>query len=110
MKMRVIGLATLGMVVSSQVLAQTVVISPEERTIIHEYVLKEKIRPHKFKEHVVVGAKLPEDVQLAPIPEAWGPALQPYRYVYSDDHIILVDPSTRRVVQLIELELGPHGA
>lgn len=63
MKVRVIGFAAVvGMVLSSQAIAQNVAITPEGRTTIHEYLIKEKIEPHIFKEHVVVETTLPEDV------------------------------------------------
>jgi hypothetical protein len=35
-------------------------------------------------------------------PEAWGPKLRTYRYVYGDDRIFFVDPANRRVIQVIE--------
>ena len=79
-----------------------VVISPERRTMMRNYVVKERVRPRTFKERVVVGATLPEDVELAPVPEPWGPELRSYRYVYGDDRIYLVEPSSRRVIQVIE--------
>jgi hypothetical protein len=37
-------------------------------------VYKEKIKPRKkIKQEVVVGSTLPEQVELVPVPEAWGP-------------------------------------
>jgi len=87
---------------STQAFAQAVVIAPEQRTVIRDYVVKEKIRPHKLQSRVTVGATLPADVELAPVPQAWGPTFSSYRYVYTGDDVVLVDPSTRRVVQVIE--------
>ena len=75
---------------------------PEQRTIIKDYVVKEKIRPHKLQSRVTVGATLPADVELAPVPETWGPSFRSYRYVYTGDDVVLVDPSSRRVVQVID--------
>jgi hypothetical protein len=82
--------------------AQTIVVAPEQRTAIREYVVKEKVRPHKLQSRVTVGATLPADVELAPVPETWGPSFHSYRYIYTGDDVVLVDPSSRRVIDVIE--------
>jgi hypothetical protein len=82
--------------------AQTVVVAPEQRTVIRDYVVKEKVRPHKLQSRVTVGGTLPADVELAPVPETWGPSFRSYRYVYTGDDVLLVDPSSRRVVEVID--------
>lgn len=87
---------------TTQAFAQAVVIAPEQRTIIKEYVVKEKVRPYQMQSRVTVGAVLPADVELAPVPQAWGPAFRSYRYVYTGDDVVLVDPSSRRVVEIID--------
>src|SRR5256885_15421998 len=83
-------------------MAQTVVVAPEQRTIIKDYVAKERVRPFKLQSRVTVGATLPADVELAPVPETWGPAFRSYRYVYTGDDVVLVEPGTRRVVEVID--------
>ena len=101
--MKRVLLATAAVVLlAGPVMAQTVVIAPEQRTIIKDYVVKEKIRPHKLQSRVTVGATLPADVELAPVPETWGPSFRSYRYVYTGDDVVLVDPSSRRVVEVID--------
>jgi hypothetical protein len=82
--------------------AETVVIEPEQRTVIKQYVTKEKVAPLKIEEKISVGARLPADVELRAVPSAWGPKLSKYRYVYSGDHVYLVEPSNRTVVHVIE--------
>src|SRR5207248_2175383 len=52
---------------TTQAFAQAVVIAPEQRTLIRDYVVKEKIRPHRLQSRVTVGATLPADVELAPV-------------------------------------------
>ena len=98
------GVAALAILASSQAYAQTtsVTIAPEQRTKIKEYVVREKVKPVTVKERVTVGATLPADVELATIPADWGPELRSYRYVYTDNHVALVEPSSRRVVQIID--------
>jgi len=87
---------------ASAAMAQAIVIEPEQRTRIKEYVVKEKVRPAPIKERVTVGAVLPADVELVAVPETWGPSIRQYRYVYWDNHVVLVEPSSRRVVQIID--------
>lgn len=83
-------------------MAQTIVVAPEQRTIIRDYVVKEKVRPYKLQSRVIVGSTLPADVELAPVPETWGPSFRSYRYIYTGDDVVLVDPSDRRVVHVID--------
>lgn len=82
--------------------ADTIVVEPEQRTIIKEYVVKEKVAPVRVKERIAVGTRVPPDVELRAAPSAWGPKFSKYRYVYSDDHIYLVEPSNRTVIQVID--------
>lgn len=99
---RILLAAAVTVLAASPLMAQTVVIAPEQRAVIKEYVVKEKVRPFKLQSRVTVGATLPADVELAPVPETWGPAFRSYRYVYTGDDIVLVDPSSRRVVEVID--------
>src|SRR5207249_2225246 len=80
----------------------TVMIAPEQRTKIKEYVVQQKVKPIVVKERVAVGATLPTDVELMAVPNDWGPDVARYRYVYSDNQVVLVEPSSRRVVQIID--------
>jgi hypothetical protein len=88
----------------AQALAQSVSveIAPEQRTRIKEYVVKEKVSPITVRERVTVGATLPADVELRTVPADWGPSVSRYRYVYHDNHVVLVEPSSRRVIQIID--------
>jgi hypothetical protein len=90
--------------ISSAAFAQTSVIqvAPEQRTKIKEYVVQKTIVPVRMSEKVVIGAAVPQDVALVSAPGDWGPAYKDYRFFYSDDHVILVDPSTRKVIQIID--------
>ena len=75
-------------------------IEPEYRTKIRTYVTEHKIRPVQQK--IVVGQPVPREVELEAVPADWGPSLTKYRYVYSGERVMLVDPSTRTVVQEID--------
>jgi hypothetical protein len=82
--------------------AGTMQIEPEYRTRIHSYVTEHKIRPVETRERIVVGSPVPRDVELEAVPTEWGPSLTRYRYVYSGERVMLVDPETRTVVQEVE--------
>jgi hypothetical protein len=99
------GAAAIAVLASGEILSAqttTIEIAPEQRTRIKEYVVKEKVKPVTVKERVSVGATLPADVELVAVPETWGPSVSKYRYVYSDNHVVLVEPSSRRIVQIID--------
>jgi Protein of unknown function (DUF1236) len=76
--------------------------TPEQRTHIREYVVRERVAPVTVKERVHVGARLPADVELRTVPADWGPSVSKYRYIYSDNRVYFVEPSSREVVQVIE--------
>jgi hypothetical protein len=87
-------------------LAQTVGVSvnvaPEERTVIKEYVVKEKVPTVTMRERISVGARVPADIELRAVPSQWGAPYAKYRYVYSGDNVYLVDPSSREVVTIVD--------
>jgi hypothetical protein len=80
----------------------TVVIAPEQRTKIKQYVVQQRVKPVTLRERVTVGAVLPAEVEFAAVPSDWGPELGRYRYVYSGNDVVLVEPSSRRVIQIID--------
>lgn len=77
-------------------------IEPQYRTKIKSYVTEKRVRPVTTQEQIVVGAKVPTSVELEAVPADWGPSVSKYRYVYSHDRVMLVDPGTRTVVQEID--------
>jgi len=76
--------------------------APEQRTHIKEYVVRERVAPVVVREHVRVGATLPADVELRTVPADWGPSVSKYRYVYSDDRVYFVEPSSRKVIYEVD--------
>ena len=82
--------------------AAAVQIEPEYRTKIRTYVTEHKVRSVQSRERIVVGQPVPREVELEAVPVDWGPSLTKYRYVYSGERVMLVDPSTRTVVQEID--------
>ena len=92
-----------GLLIGTQALAQAIIeFSPEQRTRIKEYVVKERVAPVTVRERITVGATLPAEVELRTVPSDWGPNVTRYRYVYHDNHVVLVEPSNRKVIQILE--------
>jgi len=77
-------------------------IEPQYRTKIKSYVTEKRMRPVTTQERIVVGAQVPASVELETVPADWGPSVTKYRYVYSNDRVMLVDPGTRTVIQEID--------
>lgn len=76
---------------------QAVVVTPEQRTVIREYVHKHPLASiNLLGVELNVGSILPDTVELREVPETQ------YRYTVVGDHTVLVDPGTRRVVEVIE--------
>ena len=76
--------------------------SPVSYSKFTEMVVENQVRPVETRERIVVGATLPEEVELRAVPPDWGPTVTQYRYVYTNDHVVLVEPSSRKVVQIVE--------
>jgi hypothetical protein len=71
-------------------------------------MVKEKMKPVTMREKIAVGGALPADVELRTAPSTWGTGFSNYRYVYANEGVIVVEPSTRRVVQIID-GMNPSG-
>ena len=83
----------------------TLTIEPAHRTIIKQYVVKEHVRPMKIKENVTIGAVLPEDVSLQPVPQEWvttAPEVSSYEYFDWNGKVVFVEPKSRKVVSIVE--------
>ena len=68
----------------------------------HHYVVEEHVPSYAWAEHprVVVGDVLPaEGVTLRPVPREYG--VTNYQYTVVDNTPVLVDPATRRIVEVV---------
>jgi hypothetical protein len=97
----------IGLFAGGYALAQdaTLVIQPEQRTVIHEYIVKEHVKPMVLKEQIEVGTAIPQDVELAPMTEAIYtkiPQSKRYEMMYWNGHAVFVDPDSRKVVQIVD--------
>lgn len=93
MKKLLLGAAALA-VIATPAFAQLldIQIGPRER----EYIVKEG-RSVSYDGPVTVGAVLPADVEFYSVPE-----VTTYRYAVVNDRRVIVEPSTRRIIQIVE--------
>jgi hypothetical protein len=76
-------------------------ISDATRPQFRTYVVEQRVPSYTYAEPVVVGATLPEQgITYYEVPAQYG-ATQ-YRYTVVNNRTVLVEPRTRRVVQVIE--------
>jgi hypothetical protein len=111
------SVAALGVLAAAPAVAQTsvtttttaptatgsITIAPEKRTVIKQRFTGAPVTT--VKEKVTVGATVPADVELMAVPDTVVteiPTVKSYRYFRYNDDVVLVDPSSRRVVQIID--------
>jgi len=73
----------------------------DQRPRFREYVVGEHHPSYHWDKRVVVGAVLPRSgIQYYVVPDRYG--VQDYRYAVVNNQIVLVDPRTHRIMQIIE--------
>jgi hypothetical protein len=72
-----------------------------DRPRFHQYVEHEHVRSYEYDRPLTTGAILPEDYSFYDIPEDYH-VKHGYRYTVVNHRTVLVDPKTRRVVEVIE--------
>jgi len=76
-------------------------IAIDQRPAFREYVVRERVPNYTIADRVVVGGVLPETgVTYYDVPQSFG--VTPYRYTVVNGQTVLVEPRTRRIVQVIE--------
>ncbi|BCG96892.1 hypothetical protein MesoLj131a_57560 [Mesorhizobium sp. 131-2-1] len=77
--------------------AETVVIQPEQETVIKEYVKKQPLASVKLPGvELNIGTALPDTVELHEVPNV------KYRYTVIDNRTVVVDPDTRTVIKVYD--------
>jgi hypothetical protein len=77
------------------------ILGVEDRPRFREYVVQERLPSYRYSDDLRVGVVLPESgVTYYDVPADYH--VTGYRYTYVNDRAVLVDPQTRRVVQIIE--------
>ena len=76
-------------------------IAIDQRPAFREYVIRERVPNYSIPDRIIVGGVLPETgVTYYDVPQTFGAT--PYRYTVVNGRTILVEPRTRRIVQVID--------
>jgi hypothetical protein len=92
---------TVGIVRGDSVVVESGGIAVEQRPAFREYVVRERVPTYTIPDRVIVGGVLPEaGITYYDVPQTYGAT--PYRYTVVNGQTVLVEPRTRRVVQVID--------
>ena len=76
-------------------------IGPDQRPAFREYVVRERVPTYTIPDRVVVGGVLPEaGITYYDVPQTYGATT--YRYTVVNGQTVLVEPRTRRIVQVVD--------
>jgi len=76
-------------------------IAVDRRPAFREYIVRERVPSYTIPDRVVIGGVLPEvGVTYYDVPQSFGAT--PYRYTVVNGRTVLVEPRTRRIVQVID--------
>ena len=77
------------------------ILGVDQRPRFREYVVSERRPSYSYREEVRVGAELPSSgVTYYDVPAEYG--VRDYRYTVVNNRAVLVDPRSRRVVEVID--------
>ncbi len=93
--------STVGVVRGDAVVVDSGGIAVEQRPAFREYVIRERVPTYTIPDRVIVGGVLPEaGITYYDVPQTYGAT--PYRYTVVNGQTVLVEPRTRRIVQVVE--------
>ena len=76
-------------------------IAVDQRPAFREYIVRERVPSYAIPDRVIVGGVLPETgVTYYDVPQTFG--VTPYRYTVVNGRTVLVEPRSRRIVQVVE--------
>ena len=76
-------------------------IAVDQRPAFREYIVRERVPTYTIPDRVVIGGVLPDTgVTYYDVPQTYG--VTPYRYTVVNGQTVLVEPRTRRIVQVVE--------
>ncbi|KRQ13998.1 hypothetical protein ACVMIH_003505 [Bradyrhizobium sp. USDA 4503] len=76
-------------------------IAVEQRPAFREYIVRERVPNYTVPDRVVVGTVLPDaGVTTYDVPQRFGAT--PYRYTVVNGETVLVEPRSRRIVQVVD--------
>jgi hypothetical protein len=76
-------------------------IAVDQRPAFREYIVRERVPNYTIPDRVIVGGVLPESgVTYYDVPQTFGAT--PLRYTVVNGQTVLVEPRSRRIVQVVE--------
>ncbi|MEH6949855.1 DUF1236 domain-containing protein [Nitrobacter sp. NHB1] len=76
-------------------------ITDEQRPAFREYIVTERVPSYTVPQRIVVGAVLADEgVTFYDVPQRFGAT--PYRYTVVNGETVLIEPRTRRIMQVID--------
>jgi hypothetical protein len=76
-------------------------IAVDQRPAFREYIVRERVPNYTISDRVIVGGVLPETgVTYYDVPQTFG--VTPYRYTVVNGQTVLVEPRSRRIVQVVD--------
>jgi Protein of unknown function (DUF1236) len=76
-------------------------IAVDQRPAFREFIIRERVPNYTIPDRVIVGGVLPETgVTYYDVPQSFG--VTPYRYTVVNGRTVLVEPRSRRIVQVVE--------
>jgi hypothetical protein len=76
-------------------------IAIDQRPAFREYIVRERVPNYTIPDRVIVGGVLPETgVTYYDVPQTYG--VTPYRYTVVNGQTVLVEPRSRRIVQVVD--------
>jgi hypothetical protein len=92
---------TTGVARGAAIVDDTDGIAVDQRPAFREYIIRERVPAYTIPDRVVVGGVLPETgVTYYDVPQTFG--VTPYRYTVVNGQTVLVEPRSRRIVQVVE--------
>jgi hypothetical protein len=83
------------------VVSEPLQLTPVQRQTIYRTIVRERVSPPRPTVEYRVGTRVPESVQLYPMPQEVAvevPAIRSYKYMAVNDRVVLIDPATSEVV------------
>jgi hypothetical protein len=76
-------------------------IAVDQRPAFREYIVRERVPTYTIPDRVIVGGVLPEaGITYYDVPQTFGST--PYRYTVVNGQTVLIEPRSRRIVQVVE--------
>jgi len=76
-------------------------LTPVQRRTVYRTIVRERVTPARPTVEYRVGTRVPESVELYPVPQEVAfevPAIRSYKYMVVNDRVVLIDPATSEVV------------